>query len=90
MQKVLPKTRLTSHEEAWLPLFCHWTLPHSQTLSAAEALLQSIDLAVLTFPKPRRPRRRAPAGSRQLAVVAFEDNESHEVERGVLRGPQGR
>jgi hypothetical protein len=45
---------------------------------------------VLTFPKPHRPRRRATAGSRQLTVVAFEDNERDEVERGVLRGPQGR
>jgi hypothetical protein len=45
---------------------------------------------VLTFPKPHRLRRRATAGSRQLPVVAFDDNESDEVERGVLRGPQGR
>jgi hypothetical protein len=45
---------------------------------------------VLTFPKPHRPRRRATAGSRQLPVIAFDDNESDEVERGVLRGPQGR
>jgi hypothetical protein len=44
---------------------------------------------VLTFPKPHRPRRRA-AGSRQLPAIAFDDNESDEVERGVLRGPQGR
>jgi hypothetical protein len=45
---------------------------------------------VLTFPKPHRPRRRATAGSRQLTVVAFDDNESDEAERRVLRGPQGR
>jgi hypothetical protein len=45
---------------------------------------------LLTFPKPHRLRRRATAGSRQLAVLAFDDNESDEVERGVLRGPQGR
>jgi len=45
---------------------------------------------VLTFPKPQRLRRRATAGARQLTVVAFDDNESDEVERGVLCGPQGR
>jgi len=45
---------------------------------------------VLTFPKPHRPRRRATAEARQLTVVAFDDNESDEVERGVLCGPQGR
>jgi hypothetical protein len=45
---------------------------------------------VLTFPKPHRLRRRATAGSRQLAVLAFDDNESDEVERGVSPGPQGR
>ena len=45
---------------------------------------------VLTFPKPQRLRRRATAGARQLTVVAFDDNESDEVERGVLFGPQGR
>jgi hypothetical protein len=45
---------------------------------------------VLTFPKPQRLRRRATAGSGQLPVVEFDDNESDEVERGVLRGPQGR
>jgi hypothetical protein len=45
---------------------------------------------VLTFPKPQRLRRRATAGARQLTVVAFDDNESDEVEYGVLRGPQGR
>jgi hypothetical protein len=51
--------------------------------------VQSSDV-VLTFPKPHRPRRRATAGSRQLPVIAFDDDESDEVERGVLRGPQGR
>jgi len=45
---------------------------------------------VLTFPKPQRLRRRATAGGRQLTVVAFDDNESDEVERGVLCRPQGR
>jgi hypothetical protein len=44
---------------------------------------------VLTFPKPRL-RRRATAGARQLTVIAFDDNESDEIECGVLRGPQGR
>jgi hypothetical protein len=45
---------------------------------------------VLTFPKPQRLRRRATAAARQLTVVAFDDNESDEVECGVLCGPQGR
>jgi hypothetical protein len=57
------------------------------TREIAETLSREV---VLTFPKPHRPRRRATAGSRQLTVVAFEDNEGDEVERGVLRGPQGR
>jgi hypothetical protein len=45
---------------------------------------------VLTFPKPHRLRRRASACSRQLPIATFDDNQSDEVERGVLRGPQGR
>lgn len=42
---------------------------------------------VLTFPKPHRPRRRA-TGSRQLSVVALDDNEA-QLEHGMLVGPQG-
>ena len=45
---------------------------------------------VLTFPKPHRLRRRASAGSRQLPIATFDDNESDEVERGVLFGPKSR
>jgi hypothetical protein len=45
---------------------------------------------VVPFPKPHRPRRRATVASRQLAVAPFDDNESDEVERGVLFGPTGR
>ena len=54
------------------------------TQGVVDATLREV---VLTFPKPHRPRRRATAGSRQLPVIAFDDNESDEVERGVLRGP---
>ena len=45
---------------------------------------------VLTFPKPHRLRRRATTGAPQLTVVAYDDNESDEIECGVLRGAQGR
>jgi hypothetical protein len=45
---------------------------------------------VLTLPKPHRPRRRATAESRQLAIVGLDGRENREVERGALRGPQGR
>ncbi len=44
--------------------------------------------AVLTFPKPHRPRRRATAGSKLL--LAFGDSDTDEVNRGMLRGPKGR
>jgi hypothetical protein len=42
---------------------------------------------VLAFPKPHRPRRRA-TGSRQLSVVALDNNEA-QLEDGMLVGPQG-
>ena len=45
---------------------------------------------VVPFPKPHRLRRRATVASRQLAVAPFDNNESDEVERGVLFGPKGR
>ena len=44
---------------------------------------------VLPFPKPHRVRRRATAGSRQLAVVALDHSETDEFERGALFGPKG-
>jgi len=43
--------------------------------------------AVLTFPKPHRPRRRA-TGSRQLSVVALDDKGARQ-EHGMLVEPQG-
>jgi hypothetical protein len=66
-------------------------LPNERANVVAQEVItaRSSDV-VLTFPKPHRLRRRATAGSRQLPVIAFDDNESDEVERGVLRGPQGR
>lgn len=42
---------------------------------------------VLVFPKPHRPRRRA-TGSRQLSVVARDDNDA-QLKHGILVGPQG-
>lgn len=45
---------------------------------------------VLPFPKPHRIRRKATVASRQLAVVALDDNGADEVDRGVLLGPKGR
>jgi hypothetical protein len=41
---------------------------------------------VLTFPKPRRPRRRAAVGSQQLVL----ENEADEVKPGILFGPKAR
>jgi len=43
--------------------------------------------AVLIFPKPHRPRRRA-TGSRQFSVVALDDKGARR-EHGMLVGPQG-
>jgi hypothetical protein len=43
---------------------------------------------VFTFAKPHRLRRRATVGSRQL--VELDDNETDEVNCGVLLGPNGR
>jgi hypothetical protein len=64
-------------------------LPQKRANLIAQDKVRSREV-VLTFPKPHRPRRKAIAGARQLTVVAFDDNESDEVARGVLRGPQGR
>ena len=44
---------------------------------------------VLPFPKPHRLRRRATVPSRQLSVVALDDNGADEVDRGVLFRPKG-
>ena len=43
---------------------------------------------VLRFPQPHRPRKRATVGSRELPVLALED-ETDEVERRMLLGPKG-
>ena len=45
---------------------------------------------VLPFPKPHRIRRKATVASRQLAVVARDDHDTDEVDRGMLFGPNGR
>jgi hypothetical protein len=64
-------------------------LPQKRANLIAQDEVRSREV-VLTFPKPHRLRRRASAGSRQLAIATFGNNQSDEVERGVLRGPQGR
>lgn len=45
---------------------------------------------VVPFPKPHRLRRRATVPSRQVALIALEDNGTDEVDRGVLFRPKGR
>jgi hypothetical protein len=55
-----------------------------------EAVEVSSREVVLPFPRPHRLRRRATAGSRQLAFVALDDHETDEVERGVSLGPKSR
>lgn len=45
---------------------------------------------VLPFPKPHRIRRKATVAARQLVVVARDDNDADEVDRGMLLGPKGR
>jgi hypothetical protein len=57
------------------------------SLTSEEAVEIASPAVVLTFPKPHRPRRRAPAGSRQLVL---EENEADEVKRGILFGQKGR
>jgi hypothetical protein len=57
------------------------------SLIAEEAVEIASPAALLTFPKPHRPRRRAAVGSSQLAL---EENEADDVKRGMLFGPKGR
>ena len=45
---------------------------------------------VLPFPKPHRIRRKATVAPRQLVVVARDDHDADEVDRGMLLGPKGR
>ena len=45
---------------------------------------------VIPFPKPHRPRRRASAGARQVAVISFGESEADEVERESLVEPKAR
>jgi hypothetical protein len=57
------------------------------SLIVQEAVEIASPAAVLAFPKPHRPRRRAAVGSPQLAL---EENEADDVKRGMLFGPKGR
>jgi len=59
------------------------------SLIAQEAVGVSSCDVVVRFPQPHRPSRRARVGSRELQVLALEDNETDEVERGMLLGPKG-
>ena len=64
------------------------TLPKERvSLVAEEAAEIASSTAVLTFPKPPRPQRRAAVGSRPLLV---DHRAIDEVERGMLLGPTGR
>jgi hypothetical protein len=60
------------------------------SLIAQEAVGASSCDVVLRFPQPHRLRRRARVGSQELPVLTLEDNETDEVERGMLLGPKGR
>jgi hypothetical protein len=66
-------------------------LPKERASLVAQTTIEtsSLDL-VLPFPKPHRVRRRATAGSRQVAVGALDHSETDEVERGPLFFPKGR
>ena len=59
------------------------------SLIAQEVRVSSCDV-VLRFPKPHRLRKRVTVASGELPVLALEDNETDEVERGMLLGPKGR
>lgn len=66
-------------------------LPQRRASLVAQTTVETSSLElVLPFPKPHRVRRRATAGSRQLAVVALDQSEADEVERRALPGPKGR
>jgi hypothetical protein len=66
-------------------------LPRKRAALVAQGVVEIPSREVVVpFTKPHRLRRRAAAASRQVAVTPFEDNESDEVERGVLFGPKSR
>ena len=65
-------------------------LPKRRATLVIQQVVERSAREVLPFPKPHRVRRRATVASRQLAVVALDDHETDEVERGVLFGPKGR
>lgn len=66
-------------------------LPKERTsLLARDVAEVTSRVIVVPFPKGHRLRRRATAGTRQLPVIPLSDNETDEVERGVLLGPKGR
>ena len=65
-------------------------LPKQRATLVIKQVVERSAREVLPFPKPHRVRRRATVASRQLAVVALDDRETDEVERGVLFGPKGR
>jgi hypothetical protein len=65
-------------------------LPQQRASLVAQTTAETSSCELVPFPKPHRVRRRAIAGSRQLAVLALDHSETDEVERGALLGPKGR
>lgn len=63
-------------------------LPEERASLVAQPIIEaSSPELVLPFPKPHRLRRkRATTGSRQLAVVSLDDNDTDDVERGAPLG----
>jgi hypothetical protein len=62
-------------------------LPDKRTILITQQPAEAPREAVLVFPRPHRPRRRA-MGSRQLSVVALDDHQA-QLEHGMLVRPQG-
>jgi len=65
-------------------------LPRKRAALVLPEVVEIPSREVVPFPKPNRLRRRATVASRQAAVAPLDDNDSDEVERGVLFGPKGR
>jgi hypothetical protein len=63
-------------------------LPQNRATLITQQWVESLPReVVLAFPEPHRPRRRA-TGSRQLFVVALDNNEA-QLEHEMLVGSQG-
>jgi len=60
------------------------------SLIALEAVGVSPCDVILRFPQPHRLRKSVTVASGELPVLALEENETDEVERGMLLGPKAR